>query len=172
MGSPSTGSAGAGAPAGPPRDLLLGGVIVVLGLTLVFWIIPAQVNDAGSFGLPPSLAPRVLAWGMVITGATLVAQNLRRAPSPDPLAGKLRWSDLGHLVLCVVSVAGMLTLMQIVGQAVSMPYAGFWVAAPLGLIAFTLIHTGAPLWAYAFNALVAPGAIYAGFWWGLDLPLP
>lgn len=156
---------------GPATDLILGIVIVACSLVLIFWVIPAQVNDAGAFGLPPSLAPRALAWLMAGLGVVLIAQNLRLG-GKDPLAGRLTWSDVGHLALCIVAVAVMLTVMRLVGEAVDTPYCGFWVAAPLGLIAFTLIHTRAPLWAYAFNALAAPTVIYAGFWWGLELPLP
>ena len=156
---------------GPATDLILGIIIVLFSLLLLFWIIPNQVNDAGAFGLPPSLAPRALAWLMTGLGVVLIGQNLRCAHH-DPLEGKLTWSDAGHLALCIAAVAVMLTVMGFVGDAFGTPYAGFWVAAPLGLIAFTLIHTKAPLWAYAFNAVAAPAVIYAGFWWGLELPLP
>lgn len=156
---------------GPATDLILGIVIVLFSLLLLFWIIPAQVNDAGAFGLPPSLAPRALAWLMAALGAALIAGNLRHGEG-DPLAGRLTWQDTGHLALCILSVVLMLIVMRLVGDAIGRPYSGFWIGAPLGLIAFTLIHTRAPLWAYAFNALAAPAVIYAGFWWGLELPLP
>ncbi|PLS20917.1 tripartite tricarboxylate transporter TctB family protein [Neptunicoccus cionae] len=158
-------------PPGLATDLLLGIVIVLFSLLLLFWIIPTQVNDAGAFGLPPSLAPRALAWLMAALGTVLIAGNLRLG-GEDPLAGKLTWQDAGHLALCILAVALMLIVMRLVGDAIGRPYSGFWIAAPLGLIAFTLIHTRAPLWAYAFNALAAPAVIYAGFWWGLELPLP
>ncbi|MEM9783562.1 MAG: tripartite tricarboxylate transporter TctB family protein [Pseudomonadota bacterium] len=157
--------------AGPGADAALGAAIAALGAVLLVWAIPAQVNDAGSFGLPPSLAPRVLAWLMVGLGLVLIAQDLRRV-GPDPLAGRLTVWDMGHLALCIGSVALMLVAMRIAGQMIGAPYSGFWCAAPLGLVAFTLIHGRAPLWAYAFNAVAAPAAIYAGFWWGLGLPLP
>lgn len=156
---------------GLATDLILGIVIVLFSLLLLFWIIPAQVNDAGAFGLPPSLAPRALAWLMAGLGTLLIAGNLRLG-GEDPLAGRLTWQDTGHLALCILAVALMLIVMGVVGDAIERPYSGFWIAAPLGLIAFTLIHTRAPLWAYAFNALAAPAVIYAGFWWGLELPLP
>ena len=171
MSTPSSDLAGAGAPAGSIRDLILGVVIVVTSLALIFWIIPEQVNDAGSFGLPPSLAPRALAWLMLGTGVVLVAQNLR-ARGPDPDAPAFGWHDAGHLALTLAAVAVMLLIMGFVGDRATTPYVGFWVAAPLGLIAFTLIYSGAPLWAYVFNALAAPAVIYAGFWWGLEVPLP
>ncbi len=152
-------------------DLILGIVIALFGLLLIVWIIPAQVNDAGSFGLPPSLAPRSLAWLMVALGVILAAQNIRSVGA-DPLAGSLTWGDVGHLAICVISVGAMLIVMGYAGQALGRPYSGFWIAAPLGLLAFTLIHSGAPLWAYVFNMLAAPAVIYAVFWWGLELPLP
>lgn len=151
------------------QDLVLGLVIMGFGLLLIYWIIPAQVNDGGSFGLPPSLAPRSLAWLMVAMGAVLTVQNLKLQASPG--RGLTR-EDAAYLAASVVSVAAMLVLMQWIGGWVDRPYVGFLVAAPLGLILFTLLHTGAPLWAYLFNAIAAPAAIYVGFWWGLRLPLP
>ena len=158
-------------PSGLKTDLILGICIVVFGLLLHFWIIPSQVNDAGSFGLPPSLAPRALGWLMTVLGAVLVIQNLRKSEG-DPLAGKVNLRDTFHLALCIAAVAVMLTVMQIVGEFFDTPYSGFWVGAPLGLIMFTLIHTRAPVWAYVFNAIAAPAVIYAGFWLGLQLPMP
>lgn len=50
-------STGLKGPVGINQDLILGLAIAVFGLTLIFWVIPTQVNDKGSFGLPPSLAP-------------------------------------------------------------------------------------------------------------------
>jgi len=151
------------------QDLVLGLVITGFGLLLIFWIIPAQVNDGGSFGLPPSLAPKSLAWLMVAMGAVLTVQNLKI--HGDPGRGLTR-VDVAYLAASVLSVAFMLVLMQWVGDWAERPYVGFLVAAPAGLVLFTLLHTGAPLWVYLFNAVAAPLAIYIGFWWGLRLPLP
>ena len=62
--------------AGFSPDFMLGLAIALFGVILLLWIIPTQVNDAGSFGLPPSLAPNALAWVMIACGAVLVTQNL------------------------------------------------------------------------------------------------
>ena len=153
------------------QDLVLGAVIAVFGLVLIFWIIPSQVNDEGSFGLPPSLAPRALAWLMVGMGVVLMVQNFRPKVSEGERQG-LAWPDVIHLITCVAALALMLLLMKAFGDWAGRPYAGFLVAAPIGLIAFTVIHKGAPGWAYAFNAIAAPAIIYMAFWWGLSLPLP
>lgn len=157
-------------PVGQNQDLILGFVIVAFGLTLLLWIIPAQVNDAGSFGLPPSLAPRFLAGLMVVTGAVLVLQNLR-LHSAGTRRG-LKREDVIYLAASVLAVALMLVVMKAAGAWIDRPYGGFLVAAPMGLILFTLLHTGAPAWVYLFNAVAAPAAVYAGFWWALSLPLP
>lgn len=152
------------------QDLFLGIAIAALGLALTFWIIPAQVNDNGSFGLPPSLAPRALAWLMVAMGAVLTVQNLK-LHSTEPRRG-LQRRDVIYLAASVLAVSISLLLMKWVGAWIGRPYAGFLVGAPIGLTLFTLLHTGAPTWVYLFNAIVAPAVIYAGFWWGLSLPLP
>ena len=164
----SNGPAEAYVSAGRSQDLYLGIVILFIGGALLLWLIPTQVNDAGSFGLPPSLAPKALAWVMIACGAVLVLQNLRSRAQ----AGGLNLRHVLYLVSCVVTVGGMLMLMRFVGDAIDRPNAGFLVAAPLGLIAFTYLHGKAPVWAYAFNAIVAPALIFAAFWWGLELPLP
>jgi hypothetical protein len=152
------------------QDLILGVAIVLFGLSLIFLIIPAQVNDKGSFGLPPSLAPRALAWLMVAVGSTLTLQNLK-IRSAGSRRG-LRREDVIYLAATVLAVALMLMLMQWIGAWFDRPYSGFLVAAPIGLVLFTLLHTGAPLWVYLFNAIAAPAVIYIGFWLGLSLPLP
>lgn len=153
------------------QDLVLGLVIMGFGLVLIWGVIPNQVNDSGSFGLPPSLAPRALAWLMVLMGAVLAVQNLKPSEAEKDRSG-LTLRDIAFLGASVLTVAVMLALMGWVGAWADRPYAGFFVAAPIGLLLLTLLHTGAPLWVYVFNAVAAPAAIYAGFWWGLRLPLP
>lgn len=154
--------------AGLSQDFFLGLGIVLFGVLLLLWIIPAQVNDAGSFGLPPSLAPKSLAWVMIVCGAVLAVQNLRSSSD----ANGLKLGEIAFLLRCLVAVGLMLLVMSFAGQALNRPNAGFLVGAPLGLIAFTVLHSRAPVWAYAFNAIVAPLVIVAAFWWGLELPLP
>lgn len=151
-------------------DLALSLVILVFGALLLLWIIPAQVNDAGSFGLPPSLAPKALAWLMIGTGIVLLGQQLRAKPA-DQGSG-LSLTDTRFMVAVIATLIVMLVVMQQASAIIERPFGGFLVAAPLGLIAFTWLHGNAPFWAYIFNAVAAPLLIYAGFWWGLRLPLP
>ena len=164
--------AGGKAPAGLNPDIILGFVIAGFGAALLLWIIPANVDDSGSFGLPPSLAPRALAWLITATGLVLMLQTL--STRSVALAGlpALRWQDVRHLAACVATVAAMLVIMKTVGRWIDTPYSGFFAAAPLGLILITLIHGRSPAWAYALNAVAIPLAIYGAFWFGLDLPLP
>lgn len=154
--------------AGLSQDLYLGLVIILFGVLLLLWIIPEQVNDAGSFGLPPSLAPKALAWVMIACGGFLFVQNFR---SPAEGSG-LAVAEIAFLTSCLFAVGIMLVVMAFAGAHFDRPNAGFMVAAPLGLIAFTFLHFRAPFWAYAFNAIVAPMIIVVAFWWGLELPLP
>ncbi|MEM9551181.1 MAG: tripartite tricarboxylate transporter TctB family protein [Pseudomonadota bacterium] len=154
--------------AGLPQDFYLGLVIMLFGGLLLLWIIPAQVNDAGSFGLPPSLAPKALAWVMILCGGVLAAQHMRSAPED----GGLQAGQIAFLASCLLAVGLMLVLMSYAGRMLDRPNAGFLMSAPFGLIAFTYLHSRAPVWAYAFNAIVAPLIIVAAFWWGLELPLP
>ena len=154
--------------AGFSQDFFLGLGIVLFGALLLLWIIPAQVNDAGSFGLPPSLAPKALAWLMIACGGMLGAQHLRTASG----GGRLVWREIAFLLSCLLAVGCMLWVMRFAGDVLDRPNAGFLIGAPLGLIAFTFLHSRAPVWAYAFNAIVAPLIIVAAFWWGLELPLP
>ena len=154
--------------AGLSQDFYVGIAIVLFGVLLHLWIIPAQVDDAGSFGLPPSLAPKALGWVMIFCGGALAFQQLRFS---SDICG-IVWGEIAFLVSCLLAVGLMLAIMNIAGQAFYRPNAGFLVGAPLGLIAFTFLHSRAPIWAYAFNAVVAPLVILAAIWWGLELPLP
>ena len=154
--------------AGFSQDFFLGLAIVFFGVLLLLWLIPAQVNDAGSFGLPPSLAPKALAWVMIACGTMIAVQNVRTSSAGRSLV--LR--EVVFLGSCLLAVGLMLLIMGQAGEAIDRPNAGFLIGAPLGLIAFTFLHYRAPVWAYAFNAIVAPLVIIAAFWWGLELPLP
>lgn len=159
---------GGSSPARLTQDFFLGLFIVCFSVILLVWAIPTQVNDAGSFGLPPSLAPRSLAWVMIACGTILVLQNLKPSANRD----SLKLKEVLFLVMFIVATGFMLILMNVLGERVDRPNAGFLLSAPLGLIAFTFLHSRAPLWAYAFNAIVAPLIIFAFFWWGLERPLP
>lgn len=154
--------------AGLSQDFYLGLAIALFGVLLLTWIIPAQVDDAGSFGLPPSLAPKSLAWVMIACGLVLAAQRFWSSQKPSGL----KVSELLFLAACLLSVGCMLILMSYLGGLFDQPNLGFLLSAPLGLIAFTYLHSHAPFRAYAFNAVVAPLVIVAAFWWGLELPLP
>lgn len=159
-------------PAESRRDAWLGAIFSFFGAALLLWIIPSQVRDAGSFGLPPSFAPRVLGWVILGFGLLLFAANARSLARVAPGRPAVSGGNLVHLGLTVGSVAAMLLVMKFVGDRSAMPFAGFLVAAPLGLVAFTRIHSGAPLWAYAVNAIAVPVVVYLVLWLGLSLPLP
>ncbi len=154
--------------AGLSQDFHLGLAIALFGVLLVTWLIPAQVDDAGSFGLPPSLAPKSLAWVMIACGLVLAAQRLGASKQPSGL----RVSELLFLAACLLAVGCMLILMSYLGALFDQPNLGFLLSAPLGLIAFTYLHSQAPFWAYALNIIAAPLVIVVAFWWGLELPLP
>lgn len=157
------------------RDAWLGCVFTLFGVAMLVWVIPAQVRDAGSFGLPPSFTPRILAWTIIGFGALLFAINARtflRDAQPSTRAAAITWRNVRHLALTMGAVLAMLVLMKAVGDRSATPFTGFLVAAPPGLVAFTMIHRGAPLWAYALNALALPLVIYLIFWLLLDRPLP
>lgn len=154
--------------AGLSHDFFLGLAIFVFGVLLLLLIIPSQVDDAGSFGLPPSLAPRSLALVMITCGAVLSVQNLRSST----VGLGLRLNELVYMLSCLLAVGLMLVLMSFVGDLLDRPNAGFLISAPIGMIIFTFLHSSPPLWAFAFNAIVAPLIIVAAFWWGLELPLP
>lgn len=164
----SESSVGKYLPAKLPQDFFLGLGIVLFGAALLIWIIPLQVNDAGSFGLPPSLAPRSLAWIIIACGAVLIFQNLKPTFEGD----YLKLKEVAFLAACLASAGIMLILMSYFSELIDRPNAGFLLAAPMGLLTFTFLHSNAPVWAYAFNAIVAPSLIFAFFWWGLELPLP
>lgn len=158
----------ASASARPPRDFYVGFAIALFGALLLLWIIPAQVSDAGSFGLPPSLAPKALAWIMTACGAVLATCNLR----PSSAGDALKWREVAFAATCLAAVALTLVSMSYLGGMLNRPNSGFLASAPFALLAFTLLHSRPPLWALAFNAVLAPSVIVAAFWWGLELPLP
>ncbi|MCZ2722651.1 tripartite tricarboxylate transporter TctB family protein [Marinomonas sp. 15G1-11] len=175
---------------GSKRDAWIGLVMILFSGLMLLWGIPAQISDRGSFGVPPSFAPRVLSGLILILGSYLVLSNFwalipqrsRQQPAlqqtPNQISDKtgkaqeLTLANLAHLALCIGSGVGMLLLMKVIGDISGQANWGFLIAAPLGLIAFTAIHRGAPLKAYLFNSVVMPLVIFSVFWLGLSLPLP
>jgi hypothetical protein len=98
---------------------------------------------------------------MVVMGMVLTLQNLK-LHNAAPRRG-LYPQDIVYLIASVLAVAIVLVLMKWIGTWIGRPYAGFLIAAPIGLTLFALLHTCAPFWVYLFNAFAAPAVIYAGF---------
>ncbi len=160
-------------PVSAKGDALLGLAMIAFGIAMLFYIIPSHVNDAGSFGLAPSFAPRFLAWLIIGAGGVLTVSKLSAWAAPNGQdKAALTGANLMHLALSIGAAASTLILMKWVGDQAERPFMGFLLAAPLGLIAFTLLHRGAPIWAYVFNVVTVPLVIYAGIWWGLGIPMP
>ncbi|WP_259782100.1 tripartite tricarboxylate transporter TctB family protein [Aestuariispira ectoiniformans] len=159
-------------------DAVLGVVIATAGITLFFWVIPFEINDAGAYGLPPSFVPKLLAGLMFLLGSLMAARNCRaflpvsRRDGQSRERAALTWSNMGHLCIVVGTCAAMLWTMGEVGGLSQVPYAGFWVAVPPAVVVFTLIHGQVRLRTLFINAVATPASIYAMSWFVFHIPMP
>lgn len=93
-------------------DLIGGAGITILGLLLIFVIIPGNTATGMYYGLPPTFFPIVMATGLTISAVGLTLQSLRKrargvAGPPAPVSV---WNLLMFLLAAVIAVGGVLAI--------------------------------------------------------------
>ena len=87
----------------PKADLISGILLMVFGLAMLFWIIPAQTDQDTGAAVPPDLLPQICVVGITILAGILTV-NAARGTTPPSKAPKLsEWSALvGVLAIVIV----------------------------------------------------------------------
>ncbi|HEY8521539.1 MAG TPA: tripartite tricarboxylate transporter TctB family protein [Gammaproteobacteria bacterium] len=143
-------------------DLISAGVLGLLGLLMIFVIIPRQVTqDVGLGDLPPALMPYVAAVLATAAALLLLVARLVRAPETDEPAPLDRASWLFVLAAGAV-LAGAFVLMQLLG----------YLAGAVVLVAGFTALGGASKKATAGLAVLFPLALWLLFDRVLGFPLP
>lgn len=112
-------------------DFYCGAVLAAASLTVLAWIIPNWVPDAGSRGaVAPSFFPRLSAWVVLICALGLMAANWRsflaptRTEGPRILLELAGWTVVGSLVWLLLRYWGFVPA-AIAGTAVGIALSGY-----------------------------------------------
>lgn len=128
---------------GTSSDRLTGGFFLFAGLAMVFFVIPAYVEDAQGGNLSPKTMPTIVAWIIAICGGLLVLKPTNHQ-APDA-----RFFAQAFAYVVVLGVA-----------IYAMTLVGFLYVAPvLALIIMLMIGERRPLW-LGLGVVVMPAAIW------------
>lgn len=145
-------------------DMVAAIVLMVVGLTMIFIIIPAQTSPGEKYGVPPRTVPTAAMVVVTVMSGTLFIQRLIESKKakdtrPSPLSRK-HWAHIGaYTVLLFIGLA-MIKFLHFVPGGIL-------------LLAVLMILTGQrkPV-IIALVAVPVPILVYAGLWYGLRMPLP
>lgn len=147
------------------RADLIGGVgITVLGLVLMFIIIPGTTASGMYYGLPPTFFPTVMAAGLTIAAIGLTLQALRRRArgvdgGPAPLS---LWNLLMFLIAAAIAVGGV----------IAMDYLGILLAGPALIAGFMLFMGERNVIRLVLTATLPVATVYLMARYVLYAPLP
>lgn len=148
---------------------LIGGVgITVLGLLLIFVIIPQNTASGMYFGLPPTFFPIVMAAGLTASAVGLTLQALRQrtrnrsageAGPPGPMS---LWNLAMFLLAAALAIAGVIAI----------DYLGMLWAGPPLIAAFMLFMGERSILRLVLTATLPVAAVYLMARYVLYAPLP
>jgi hypothetical protein len=144
---------------------LIGGVgIAVLGLLLIFVVIPVETAEGMYFGLPPTFFPTVLAVGLTGSALGLILHAWRRRArgsddGPPPITA---WNLLMFVVGAAIAVAG----------AIAIDYLGIIYAGPVLIAAFMLFMGDRGLVRIVLTSTLPVALVYVMARYLLYAPLP
>ena len=145
-------------------DIIAAIVLMMVGLVMIFIIIPAQTSPGEKYGVPPATVPTAAMVVVTLMSGILLIQCLiqsrRRLDSrPSPMALR-QWLHIGGY-----------TALLFVGLAV-IRYLHFIPGGILFLAALMIITGMRRPLTIVLVAVPVPILIYAGLWYGLRMPLP
>lgn len=144
-------------------DLIGGGVLALLGLAMIFVIIPAETESGVWYGLSPYFYPTVMMTGIVVASLLLVLQAWRRGKAYEGQVLALdRWRAGMAALAAAIVLAGILAI----------DHLGLWVGGP-ALIAGVMLFMGErrPL-RLAATALLPVAVVHVLVTQVLQAPLP
>jgi hypothetical protein len=92
-------------------DICAGAALVVLGLFVLFVVIPAEAEGDTWSGVSPLFFPTIIAAGFTLASAGLVLQAWLRPATYAGMEAPAKWRDIGFfLVACAVIGSGVLLI--------------------------------------------------------------
>jgi len=145
-------------------DIVAALFLLVLGLVMIFVVIPLQTYPGERYGVPPATVPRAAMAVVVVMAAILLVQRLfearrGRATGPNPVPLRSWLHITGYTALLFAGLAAIKYLHFILGGIL--------------FLAVLMLLTGQrkPL-TIALVAVPIPFLVYAALWYGLRMPLP
>ena len=91
----------------PKADLIAGVVLMIGGLALLFFIIPAQTEQDTGAAVPPDMLPQICALGITLLAAVLTL-NALRGKTPDAKPPKAsEWRAMVAVVVIILAGAAL-----------------------------------------------------------------
>lgn len=144
---------------------VVGGVgIALLGILLIFVIIPFGTEEGTYYGLSPTFFPTLLACIMTFCAAALVVQGwLRlRSATEHKATAMSRWNLLMFLVAAVIAILGIVVI----------DFFGILAGGPLFIAAFMLFLGERNVIRIALTATLPVALVYILATYVLHAPLP
>ncbi len=143
-------------------DITAACALIVVGLLMLFAIIPAQTDSGEEYGVPPSTVP-LAAMGLVTVMALLLLVKRLRERAPDTEPNPIRTRQWLHIGLFTVLLFGGLALIRFL----------HFIPGGIVFIAGMMLVTGqrSPL-TIALVSGLTPCLVYCALWYGLRIPLP
>jgi putative tricarboxylic transport membrane protein len=145
------------------HDSLSGALLILFGTAVFLYTrtFPSMMGDP----VGPALFPRIIAAGLVLTGAVLIALAARKSRA-DSWISFSEWLQVPRLAAGFAVVTGGLLAYCLLVETL-----GFFICAPLLLAAlFAVLRVRA--WLIAPLAIVVSVVIHFIFYKGLGVPLP
>ncbi len=145
-------------------DLICGAGLSVIGILLIFIVIPVGTTAGGYFGLAPTVFPTILASGLTICALALTAQawmRLRRE-------GNIRPVPIRPWNLLMLAASASLVL----GGIIAIDYLGMIIAGPVLIAALMLFLGDRNVIRILLTATLPVAAIYVLALHVLRTPLP
>jgi hypothetical protein len=145
-------------------DLIGGTGLSLLGVLLIFVIIPLGTEAGAFFGLSPTVFPTILATGMTICAVALTIQagvRLRAEGNTRPLPIS-RWNIMMFVASCALIFAGI----------VAIDYFGLVIAGPFLITGLMLFLGDRNIIRIVLTSTIPVAAIYALAIHILRTPLP
>jgi hypothetical protein len=152
-------------------DIVSSALVVMLGLVLLFVIIPGwvPVESGPGFGLPATAMPNVAAATATALAALFFLYRLRnRRPRTEADDRYDATPPIGHENWLFLLRGGLF----LIAVTVLFNWLGFLVAGPPTVAGFMIMMGEKKPWHVAITAVAATAAIWLFFWQFLKFPLP
>lgn len=130
------------------QDTIGGSLSLMLGVALLFWLIPDWVEPDPDLRLPVSFVPEVLAIGFIVSGAVMLVRSLiLRSASGEATVPGFSDGEIRSLIAMIAILLGATLAYHYVHFLIVSPAmvaVSMWVFGPLRPVSLLLTATAGP----------------------------